>query len=310
MGMEKETEKRIFCVDIGGSKLICGVLLSDGTVVDTVRTDYGEGYTVEDLFSWIKEGFLRLRGETCVACGAAIPGLCDPDSGTWLYSSFSGIGDIPIGSILHDITGLPVLCDNDVNVSALAERYFGVCRDTDDYLWMTVSNGIGGGLFLGGKLYRGARGMAGEVGHVIVEDDAARARLCGCGSMGCLEAMASGASIGAIYTERTGKRIAAKELAELARSGDEEARRVFAEAGAYIGKAAGHTANLLGLDTVVIGGGVSESFDLIEPSATKALKRYTFLRANPDVRILKSEPGRYAALKGCAALCLYGGAVT
>lgn len=302
-------EKRIFCVDIGGSKLICGILLSDGTIVDTVRKDYGAAYTVEDLFGWIREGFEQLHGEACVACGAAIPGLCDPDSGTWLYSSFSGIGDLPAGEMLHAITGLPVVCDNDVNISALAERYFGVCKDVDDYLWMTVSNGIGGGLFLNGKLYRGAHRTAGEIGHVIVEDDPKRARRCGCGNIGCLESMASGASIGAIYTERTGRAISAKELSSLARDGEEDAKRIFSEAGTYIGKAAGHTANLLGLHTVVIGGGVSESFDLIEPSATEALRRYTFLKANPNVRVLRSEPGRFAALKGCAALCLYSGLV-
>lgn len=296
-------KKNLFSVDIGGSKLICGALTRTGEILESVRFDYAPGYTVEMLTDMIREGYLRLSAYEFDACGAAIPGLCDPKAGTWIYSPFSGIGDVPVAQILHGITGLPVFVDNDVNVSALAERCFGACPDSEDFLWITVSNGIGGGLFLRGDLYRGARMTAGEIGHVIVEE--VNGRVCGCGNRGCLEAMASGASIAAIYAERTGKRIDTKTLAALARDGDAESARVFSEAGAYIGKAAAHTVNLLGLDTVVIGGGVSESFDLIEAGIRSAFGRFVFEKANPSVAVLPSALGRYAALKGGAALVLY-----
>lgn len=295
-------KENIFAVDIGGSKLVCGILTPDGKILDTYRKEYAPGYTPEELLGWIREGYLQLGAESCRACGVAIPGLCDPTRGVWLYSPFSGIADIPVCEKLHEMTGLPTYADNDVNVSALAERYFGVCKETDDFLWITVSNGIGGGLFLGGRLYRGEAMTAGEVGHLVVEEK--NGRMCGCGNRGCLEAMASGASIASIYTERTGKKIPTKELAVLARAGDEMARCVFSEAGAYVGKAAAHAVNLLGLGTVVLGGGVAESFDLLEPSAREALEHFVFARANPNVRLLRSLPGRNAALLGCAALVL------
>ena len=293
--------KNIFCVDIGGSKLICGVLSPDGEIVDTYRADYPSGYILDTIIGFIREGYDTLKHYDFDACGVAVPGLCDYERGVWLYSPFSGLSDIPINQIISDITALPTVCDNDVNISALAEKYFGVCRDVSDFLWITVSNGIGGGLYLGGKLYRGQNLSAGEIGHFIVEDGG---RKCGCGGCGCLEAHASGASIAAIYNEKTGKNISAKEIANLARDGDQTALDVWQKAGAYIGKAVSYAVNLLGIDTVVLGGGAAEAFDLLEPSATNELCRLVFKKANPSVKILHSAPGRFAALKGCAALVL------
>ena len=299
-----ENNENIFCVDIGGSKLVCGALTREGEILDTVRYDYPANYDLDMLIGFIREAYAKLSSYPFEYCGAAIPGLCDPERGLWLYSSFSGLADIPIANILTEMTGLTTYVDNDVNISALAERYFGVCKNERDFMWITVSNGIGGGVYLDGRLYRGPRMTSGEIGHVIVEEDESKARLCGCGSRGCLEAMASGASIGAIYNERMGTSLTAKDVAALAYEGDAEAIRVWSEAGAYIGKAAACAANLFGIGTFVLGGGAAEAFELLYPSADAALKKYVFTRANPDVRILHSEPGRFAALKGCAALVL------
>jgi glucokinase len=292
----------IFAVDIGGSKLICGVLNTDGEILDTYRVDYLKDYTLQTVIDGIEEGYKNLKQYDCSYCGIAVPGLCDPDNGLWLYSPFSGIENIEICKIVSKITNLKTFCDNDVNISALAEKLFGVCKNSKDFLWVTVSNGIGGGLFLNGELYLGHSLNAGEIGHFIVEED--NPRKCGCGNFGCLEAMASGASIGAIYKERTGVDITAKEIAELARQGDIEALTVWNEAGAYIGKAVAYAINLLGLDTVVLGGGAAMGFDLLEASANKSLDIYLFKRANPNVKLIHSSLGGFAALKGCAALVI------
>lgn len=294
-------EKNIFCVDIGGSKLICGVLTESGEILDTYRADYPKDYTFDTIVGLIKEGYNKLKDYNCISCGVAVPGLCSYETGLWLYSPFSGLSDIPINEIVTDITSLPCLCDNDVNISALAEKYFGICKNIDDFLWVTVSNGIGGGLYLGGKVYRGNNLAAGEIGHFIVEENG---RECCCGNKGCLEAYASGASIAAIYNERTGKELSAKDIADLAREGDGAALAVWQEAGAYIGKASSYAVNLLGIDTVVLGGGAAEAFDLLCPSAKTALDKLTFKKANPDAKLLHSQPGRFAALMGCAALVL------
>lgn len=295
-------EGNIFAVDIGGSKLICGVLTGSGEILDTYRVEYPKDYSLQTVIDLIKEGYERLKKYPLSYCGVAIPGLSDPDKGVWLYSPFSGIENVPIAEIVSEITSLKTFGDNDVNVSALAEKYFGVCRHADDFLWVTVSNGIGGGLFLNGKLYTGQSLNAGEIGHFIVEEE--NPRKCGCGNEGCLEAMASGASISAIYKERTGEDISAKEIAELARKGNAAAKAVWSEAGAYIGKACAYAVNLLGLDMVVLGGGAAMGFDLLQDSAMKSMDRYLFKRANPNVKLVHSELDGYAALKGCAALVL------
>ncbi len=293
---------KIFSVDIGGSKLICGVVDKCGEILDTYRVDYPKDYSLQTVIDSIKTGYVKLSHYNCSYCGVAVPGLCDPEKGLWLYSPFSGIENVEIGKMIYEITNLKTFCDNDVNVSALAERYFGVCKEVDDFIWITVSNGIGGGLFLGGKLYLGQSLNAGEIGHFIVEEQSPRK--CGCSNVGCLEAMASGASISAIYKERTGEDFSAKEIADMARNGDKTALKIWQEAGYYIGKAAAYAVNLLGLDTVVLGGGAAQSFDLLESSAKNAMDRFLFRRANPDAEIIHSSLNGYAALQGGAALVL------
>lgn len=292
----------IFCVDIGGSKLLCGALSPQGEIIDVRRTELKEDSGAKEIINLIAKNFSELKKYNLSRCGIAVPGICDPSDGRWIYSPFSGIENIFISKEVETITDLPVYADNDVNVSALGERSFGICGDCGDYIWITVSNGIGGGLFLNGHLYRGCNFSAGEIGHIVVEENGSQR--CGCGNFGCLEAVASGASISKIYKSRTKKILSAKEIADLARAGEAQAKAVWSEAGEYIGKAAACAVNLLGLERVVLGGGAAKSFDLIKPVAEKAMNKYLFKRANPNVKILHSSLGDYASLKGCAALAL------
>ncbi len=292
--------KNVFSVDIGGSKILCGVLTLSGEIVESYRSALPQNCTVSTIVDHIKNFYAKCRHYDCFYASVAVPGLCDSENGRWLYSPFSKLCDIEITEIVSEITGLPTVCDNDVNVSALAEKYYGVCPDKDDYIWITVSNGIGGGLVLNGKLYRGANLCAGEIGHFTVEE--INGRKCGCGKYGCLEAMASGASISSIYSDLTGEIQSAAEIAERARNGDGVALQVWSDAGTYIGKAIAQSVNLLGTDTVVLGGGAAEAFDLLKPPIDSAIKKHVFLKAVPHVNVLHSALGKNAALVGCAAL--------
>lgn len=290
----------IFAVDIGGSKLICGIVTNKGEILDTYRVDFKKISTLDDVSKAIKEGFKRLDTKDLKYCGVTVPGLCDAKSGSWLYSPFSGIENVPIAQMINEITGLTVYADNDVNVCAVGEKHFGSAKTDDDFLWITVSNGIGGALYLNGRLYSGANFTAGEIGHFIVEEQ--NGEECGCGNFGCLEAMASGASISKIYNKITNQNLTTKEIAELAKNGDKNALEVFEKAGFYIGKAIATSVNLLGLNKVVLGGGVSENFDLLIPFIEKSFNRFVFKKANPNTEIIHSKLGYYAALKGCAAI--------
>jgi len=237
-----------------------------------------------------------------VAAGATIPGLADSAKGIWCYAPFSGISEIPIVRILEEKLGLPVYIENDVNACAVGEKMFGNCREDSDFLWMTVSNGIGGAFFLNGKLYTGSCSNAGEIGHLTVEEhDGA---LCGCGKRGCLEAMASGKGIERAYAEKTGESKTAQEIAELAKSGSEAAKEVFRAAGQYIGKAISLSVNLLNIQKVIVGGGVSQSFDLWKASMEQAVVNFLFQKANPCLQIEQTGLGYDAALIGAAAVAM------
>lgn len=131
-------------VDIGGSKVIVGLVSDAGKVLSAVHKSFPQRYDRESLLSSIGElaGQLDLQGVTFG--GAAVPGLADPGKGLWLSSPFTSISEWDIAGDLQSILGVPFFAENDVNACAVAERRFGLCKDTQDFLWITMSNGVGG----------------------------------------------------------------------------------------------------------------------------------------------------------------------
>ena len=239
-----------------------------------------------------------------VAVGVNIPGLADAQNGIWLESCFSGISNIPIVSILSNAFKLPVFIDNDVNNCALAENMFGACQNTSDFIWLTVSNGCGGALFLNGRVYNGVRNTAGELGHITVEQRAEYALLCGCGNRGCLEAQAAGPGIAKRYFALTGRNADAESVADMANSGDTAAQKVYNDEGVYIGRALAAVINTITPQKVILGGGVVNSFELFEPSMTETIQCHTYRLASQHVRVEKTYLGYYAALIGAASIAI------
>lgn len=297
--------KVIFACDIGGSKLLCGLVTSDGEILDTESTPLPSDITTEKLEEYILSFYTVLTQRNPEAepyvCGMTIPGLADAKKGIWIYACFSGISNFPIAERIREKLSIPVYIENDVNACALAEKIYGCCRDCDDFLWMTVSNGVGGGLVLGGKVYGGAFGGSGEIGHVIVEDNGP---VCPCGHRGCMEAVAAGPGIARRYEAITGKWLSAKDISVLARQGDEISMSVMAKTGEYIGKALGKAASLLNLRRYVLGGGVMQSFDLMEPYILEAFKREAFASPNKLAEILPTALKYEAGLLGACAITI------
>jgi len=240
--------------------------------------------------------------------GATIPGLADPERGLWVEASFSGIRELPFASIMEAELGLPVKIDNDGNACAKAERLFGCCKGADYFIWMTVSNGIGGAIFINGSLYSGSCGNAGEIGHVIVEEGP-NARPCKCGHSGCAEMQASGLGIARNYLSLGGKPEIdgeppnARTIDALARTGDKTAVEAYELEGLYLGRAIGAAVNLINPQKVIIGGGVSLGFDLFWPSLSKTLETHVYRNANPGLVVEPTALGYNAGLLGAAALC-------
>jgi len=300
----------ILAIDIGGSQFQTALTTVSDTGLQFAtasKRTLTPDCTKEKLFSMLEESIAESAPcNSYERIGITIPGLADPATGMWIYACFSGIRNVPIARILSEKYGnKPVHIDNDVNACAYAERKFGICKETKDFLWITVSNGIGGGLILGGEVYRGSFGNAGEIGHFnVVEEHGFR---CGCGNYGCLEAEAAGPGIAqryAVLMKKESPALSAREIAELARAGDKTAKSVYDTTGRLIGKAASYAVNLLNLEKVVIGGGVSNSFDLLLPSMESTLRAKIFRDANPNVIFTKTGLGLDAGLAGAVALAM------
>ena len=298
----------ILAIDIGGSQCRTAVATISHTGVTFApisQRHLPSDCSKEKLFAALDESIAESApAGNYERIGITIPGLADSENGIWKYACFSGIRNVPIAKIMSEkLGGKPAFIDNDVNACALAERYFGNCRETKDFLWMTVSNGIGGGLVLDGKIYRGHFGNAGEIGHFcVVEENGTR---CGCGHYGCLEAEAAGPGIArryAVLRKDATHVLTAKEIADRARQGDELAISVFDTTGFLIGKAASFAVNLLNLEKVVIGGGVSRSFDLLLPLMESSFRSKIFGDANPNTVFAQTGLGYDAGLVGAAAL--------
>lgn len=293
----------VFACDIGGSKLLCGLVTREGDILDSEKTPLFPDITTKVLEEHIECLYQELRKRNpnveVVSCGMTIPGLADSKNGIWEYACFSGISDYSIAESMQKRLGIPVTIANDVNACAWAEKVYGACKDCDDFLWVTVSNGVGGGLVLNGKLYEGAFGGAGEFGHVVVEADGL---VCPCGHTGCMEAMAAGPAIAKRFKNITGNKLSAAEIAALAHEGNGEALAVFRKTGEYIGRGLGKAASLLNLQKYVLGGGVMQSYDLMKEEIEKTFRKEAFKRPNIEAQIIKTELQYEAGLLGAAAI--------
>ncbi len=294
-------------VDLGGSNLRVAFLDPGLRILDRWHRPTGNR-SVEGVVDAVAAALGALQGRGSVrAVGIGVPGLVDVGSGTVIESpNFPGWRAVPIGRLLEERLGVPVHVENDVNAIAVGEHRFGAGRGFRNLLVMALGTGVGGGIILGGGLYRGVDGTAGEVGHVPVYP---RGRPCRCGSRGCLEAYASATAVveaaraeGVAWDRGQG----ALGVARAARAGDPVARRVLRTAATAVGIAAAGLANLLNLEALVVGGGLAGAWDLLEGPARSALDRRSFRVPARRLRMVRSELGDDAGVIGAAALAREG----
>ncbi|MFE7406908.1 ROK family protein [Isoptericola sp. NPDC057559] len=239
-------------------------------------------------------------GARLVGAGVGAAGVVDAASGTVVAASdsFRDWAGFPLGAELGAALGVPVRVENDVNAFALGESRLGAARGLDDVLAVTLGTGVGGAFVLGGELYRGPRGAAGEIGHVRGFGDLP----CTCGGRGHLETLASGRAVARAYQRAAGTAVAgAREVADLARAGDPHARDAFAAAADAVGRAAVLVASLLDVTDVVVGGGVAAAWDLLGPGVAESVLREPPV-SGAAVRARPSSLGRDAVALGAASL--------
>ncbi|MBF9072704.1 ROK family protein [Streptacidiphilus fuscans] len=272
-GPARDETPRVFAgVDIGGTTtqvVLCGEDLAvlGRTEVPTPAAQGGEA-----MLRAVLDAVAALRARVpsrLLAVGVGAAGVVDARAGRVLVASdsFSGWAGTEVTATLGSALDVPAFLDNDVNAFLYGEVARGAVAGERNALGMTLGTGVGGALWMNGSLVDGPHGAAGEIGHIPGFGDI----LCTCGGRGHLETLASGRSIAARYRERTGRQVTATEVAAAATEDDPDARAVFDVAGWAIARAILITAGVVDITTVVIGGGVSRAWELLEPPILRAL---------------------------------------
>lgn len=285
----------VVALDVGGSAMKGAVLNEQGRTAGFRRWTTPRSEGPDAVVTAVLAAVDELLQETgaAVAVGLVVPGLVDDQAGIATYSENIGWRDVPFRDLVAERSGLPVGFGHDVRAGGLAERTMGAARGTDDVLFMPIGTGISGAMFVAGNLIKNK--YAGEIGHI----DIGSGELCACGAHGCLETVASGASIANRYNRATGGSAAgAHEVLKLMTAGDHIAAKVWGEALDALARGLATYTSLLSPELIVIGGGVSGAGEvLLEPLRSRLRELLTW----------QQEPRIIAALLGENAACLGAG---
>lgn len=311
--------RRVIGIDLGGTKLAAGVV-SEDLVVHHRAHRFSRGADQNEILDRLVEVIDELRvqseGERPVeAVGIGIPSLIDQARGRAVMSVNLPLADVPVRDLISERTGLPVAIDNDANVAALAEQRHGAAKGKRHVVLLTLGTGIGGGVVIDGKSFRGATGSGAELGHITVLADGPPCQG-SCPNRGCMETMASGTAIarealaaaeadpdshlGRLLAE--GRELTGPLVTELAAGGDAAAVGILSRAGFYLGTGIVSLVNVFNPESVVIGGGAAAAGDLLLEPAREVVRERA-LKPNRDVcEIVPAAFGAEAGMLGAAVL--------
>jgi predicted NBD/HSP70 family sugar kinase/biotin operon repressor len=237
----------------------------------------------------------QLRG-----VGLCIPAPIDRRSAQIRSGIMPGWRDLAPAEQLQERLGIPVAADNDANLGALAELHHGVAHGVPDFVYLKLASGVGAGLVLGGRLYRGATGIAGEIGHVQIVE---HGRVCRCGNRGCLETEVSVPRLLEHVQPTHDERLTADRLLELDQAGDAGVRRVLGDAGRTVGRALADLCNSLNPTMLVIGGPLGSASSLVD-GVRASVDRYAQPNAAAAVRVASAALGERAEITGAVAMAI------
>jgi glucokinase len=308
------TDERVIAMDLGGTKLLTGLVGRDGVVVrrevaDTVQTSQGE------LVDQIEAAIEEQLEDGVVGIGIGVCSLVDQRSGEAVSSVNVPIHGVPLRERVKERFGLPTGIENDANAAALAEHVYGAGRGTRQMVMLTLGTGIGGGLILNGELYRGAYGAAAELGHITIDLNGPPCQGF-CPGIGHLEVLASGTAAGSLAQELArerpdgalgrataeGREVDAKLAVELARDGDEAAREVLARIGRRLGVGIANYVNIFNPELVVLGGGFARAAELTVDPALEVVREQALEPSRSSVRVALAILGVEAGLIGAGLI--------
>jgi predicted NBD/HSP70 family sugar kinase len=232
--------------------------------------------------------------------GMCVPAPIDRRSAKITSGILPGWRDLVPTEVMEGELGVPVTADNDANLGALAELHHGAARGVSDFVYLKVASGLGAGIVLGGRLYRGATGIAGEIGHVQIREDG---RVCRCGSRGCLETEVAMPQLLALLAPAYDEPLDAARLLELDVGGDAGVRRVLRDAGSTMGRALADLCNSLNPELLVVGGPLGKAPSLLDGLRT-SVDRYAQPNTAAAVRVVPGELGDHAEVRGAVALAI------
>lgn len=241
----------------------------------------------------------RISHPAICAIGIGFPGFIDPTTRQVISSpNLPNLSNADIVTPLESISGLPVVLENDASAAAYGEFALSP-QSNGNLIYMGLGTGVGGGLILKNKLHGGVHGVAMEVGHITVERGG---RLCGCGNRGCLEQYASTNGVVQTYAELTGKSLSTYDIAQAAQHQDSAAISAFEQAGDYLASALSHIAKILDVGDVVIGGGMSGSWPLMQVAFERRLDEELIPALRGKVEVRLSQAQDQAGIIGAAML--------
>jgi glucokinase len=295
-------------VDLGGTNLRTALVNHNGEIVDKVKeptcASDGHARVVHKLIKNIKAQLNSAfrNGIKIAAVGVGAPGVIHADTGVVVKSpNFPDWNNLPLKKELEDALSLPVSIENDANAAALGEQWRGAGQGIASMILLTLGTGVGGGIILNGRIWPGADGMAGEIGHMTIIPDG---RQCGCGNTGCLEMYASSRGIVMTYQERSSRSnmITSEEIYQAARNGDVLASDVMKEMGRLLGIGIANLINIFNPEMIVIGGGVKDAWPLFIEVVREEIKQRAFEYPAARTQIVPSVLGDDAGMIGAAAL--------
>ncbi len=321
---EQPSNKDLFLgIDLGGTKIIAGLVERSGRILAKEYRETQAAQGPASVFDRLIEATTTVLASQSIdlsevnAIGVAAAGPIDAASGTVTAPpNLPGWHDVPLARLIQNRVSLPTYLENDAAAAALAEFTFGAGRGCQHMIYVTASTGIGGGFVLNGRLYQGAAGAAGEIGHMTLLPNGP---LCGCGNRGCLEALASGTAIARDARERVSRgvptliaelvngdltKISAKVVAQAADEGDIEAQEILQEAMEYLGVGVANLVNLFNPEIIVIGGGLTNMGERLFDTVRRVIDRRAFPISAHTVEVRPAQLGSDVGLLGAAAVAM------
>lgn len=306
---------------MGGTKILASVINSKEGIIARLKKptniEAGTKTYVKDIAEIVTKLIQnsKLKKENIVAVCLGVPGSVNPHTGIIGLAPNLGLKNFNMKSKLEKVIPYPILIENDVNLGALGIKYYGVGKKSTNMLAVFIGTGIGGGIIIDNKIYRGKNFVAGEIGHMLVQKDGPK---CGCGKNGCFEAIASRtAMVNNIISDikkgkkksvlsdliKSNQRIKSGALRQAIDAGDKVVTKRITEACETIGDVLASITNLMNFDMIVLGGGVIEALeDYILPIIKKEFQNHVLADSAKGIKIVASKLGDDAAIYGGLAL--------